>query len=149
MTLLGNLWSPMRSSAPITTTSSCAWLFRCSHIRFAGGRLCRRGCVCSVTCTSEIFCSSRENPVWRLYLSTRISRAAVQWRLILSLFGVICLPPPPVAKLLLTVPELVKSRVGRGCLLMAMVALVATTSPAWATRRVDYDDPIPFFFSPD
>ena len=51
MTLLGNLWSPIRSSAPTTATSPCAWLFRCSRIRFAGRRLCRRGYAYSATCT--------------------------------------------------------------------------------------------------
>ena len=39
------------AAPPMTTTSSCAWLFRCFRIRFAGGRLCRRGYACSVTCT--------------------------------------------------------------------------------------------------
>ena len=51
MILLGNLWSPMQSSAPTTTTSLCARLLRCSHIWFTGGRLCRRGCGCSATYT--------------------------------------------------------------------------------------------------
>ena len=51
MTLLSNLWSPMRSNTPTTTTSSCARLFRCSCIRFARGVFVRRGYVCLTTCS--------------------------------------------------------------------------------------------------
>ena len=42
---------PCGVAPPTTITSSCARLFRCSRIRFAGGRVIRRGCVCSATCT--------------------------------------------------------------------------------------------------
>ena len=50
VTLFGYLWSLMQSSAPTTTTFSCARLLRYSHIRFAGGPICRRGWGCSSTC---------------------------------------------------------------------------------------------------
>ena len=36
---------------PSTTASSCARLLRYSHVKFSGGRLCRRRYGCSVTCT--------------------------------------------------------------------------------------------------
>ena len=41
----------MRSDFSLKPSSSCARLFRCSHIRFTGRHLCRRGGVCSATCT--------------------------------------------------------------------------------------------------
>ena len=41
-------------AVPLTPTSSCAQLLRYSHIQFAGGRLCRRECGCSATCTRRL-----------------------------------------------------------------------------------------------
>ena len=52
VTLLGNVWSPMWSSAPDNNHLLVRTvLFRCSLIRFAEERLCTRGCACSATCT--------------------------------------------------------------------------------------------------
>ena len=50
---------PCGAAVPTTTTSSCARLFRCSRIRFAGGRLCRRGHGCSaLNCTVSLLNNS-------------------------------------------------------------------------------------------
>ena len=42
---------PWGAAPPTTTAFSCPRLFRYSHIWFAGGRLCRRGCGFLATCT--------------------------------------------------------------------------------------------------
>ena len=62
MTLFGNTCGhPCGAAPPTTTTSSCARLFRCSRIRFTGGRLCRRGYACSATCTR--LSESKQHPM--------------------------------------------------------------------------------------
>ena len=48
MTLMGNLWSPMWSSAP---SHNNFLLLQYIPIKFTGGCLCRRGCGHSTTCT--------------------------------------------------------------------------------------------------